>query len=83
MDWLDLIQWPAMVATVVAAWLIGSLNLRRRTIGFWCFLLSNALWVLWGWHAHAWALIVLQLCLALMNVRGLRKNDPHRAESPR
>ncbi|MFC0709712.1 hypothetical protein [Azorhizophilus paspali] len=71
-----------MVATVAAAWLIGSLNLRRRTIGFWCFLLSNVLWIFWGWHAHAWALIVLQLCLAPMNVRGLRKNDPHKAGSP-
>ena len=24
-DWIDLLQWPAMVATVIAAWLIGSL----------------------------------------------------------
>lgn len=80
MDWLDLIQWPAMVATVAAAWLIGSLN--RRRIGFCCFLLSNLLWILWGWSAKAWALIVLQLCLALMNIRGLRKNDPHQADDP-
>ena len=44
--------------------------------GFWLFLLSNVLWVIWGWHAQAYALIVLQLCLAALNVRGARKNDP-------
>lgn len=82
MDWLDLIQWPAMTTTVAAAWLIGSLHRRRRRIGFCCFLLSNLLWILWGWSAKAWALIVLQLCLALTNIRGLRKNDPHQADDP-
>ncbi|MBA1263849.1 hypothetical protein ACYCFC_16830 [Stutzerimonas sp. NM35] len=75
MDWFDLLQWPAMVVTVVAAWLIGSLRPGRRTTGFWCFLASNLLWVIWGWHAGAWALIVLQVCLALMNIRGVKKND--------
>lgn len=76
---LDLLQWPAMLATVIAAWLIGSLNKRRRTWGFWCFLLSNVLWVIWGWYASAWALIALQVCLAVLNIRGVRKNDPDQA----
>ena len=75
MDWIDFLQWPAMVVTVLAAWLIGSLRAGRRTLGFWCFLLSNLLWVIWGWYASAWALIALQVCLALMNIRGVKKND--------
>lgn len=75
MDWIDLLQWPAMVVTVIAAWLIGSLQPGRRTVGFWCFLASNLLWVVWGWHTGAWALITLQVCLALMNIRGVKKND--------
>ncbi|AKA24386.1 hypothetical protein [Pseudomonas chlororaphis] len=74
MDYLDWLQWPAMLVTVLAAWLIGSLKPGRRVAGFVCFMLSNLLWVLWGWHAHAWALIVLQVCLGIMNLRGLRKN---------
>jgi len=74
-DWIDLLQWPAMVVTVIAAWLIGSLRPGRRFVGFCCFLLSNLLWVIWGWHAQAWALITLQVCLALMNLRGVKKND--------
>ena len=76
MDVLDLVQWPAMVTTVIAAWLVASQSKQRRNWGFWCFLLSNVLWVIWGWHAQAYALIVLQLCLAALNVRGARKNDP-------
>lgn len=72
---LDLIQWPAMVASVVAAWLVGSQSKRRRLHGFWWFLGSNALWIAWGWHDHAWALIALQVALAALNIRGAKKND--------
>jgi hypothetical protein len=73
---LDLLQWPAMVITVIAAWLVASCNSRKRTIGFWCFLASNVAWAAWGMHAHAWAVIVLQIALAALNIRGVRKNDP-------
>ena len=76
MNTLDLLQWPAMLVTVAAAWLIASQSKRRRKIGFWCFLASNLLWVAWGWHAGAWALIVLQFALAALNLRGVRKNEP-------
>jgi len=74
MDTLDLIQWPAMIITVAAAWYVASTNRHRRQIGFWLFLLSNVLWVIWGIHARAYALIALQACLAVMNVRGEWKN---------
>jgi hypothetical protein len=76
MDWLDLLQWPAMVVTVLAAWLVASTSKRRRRVGFWTFLLSNLLWVAWGWHDGAYALIVLQLALGAMNLRGAFQNDP-------
>lgn len=73
---LDLVQWPAMVATVAAAWLVASQSKTRRAIGFWVFLGSNVLWIVWGWHARAYALVVLQVALAALNVRGARKNEP-------
>lgn len=72
---IEALQWPAMAITLVAAWLVASLSRRKRAWGFWCFVLSNALWVAWGWHDHAWALIVLQLGLFLSNLRGVLKND--------
>ncbi len=75
MDYIDLIQWPAMAVTVLAAWFVSSHRRPQRETGFWCFLASNALWVVWGWHTSAYALIVLQVCLAAMNIRGARKND--------
>ncbi len=65
-----------MAVTVAAAWLTGSGAKRSRRWGFWLFLVSNVLWIVWGYHAHAWALIVLQICLALMNARGAKKNEP-------
>jgi hypothetical protein len=74
MDAVDLIQWPAMIVTVTAAWFVGSSRKQRRQIGFWLFLLSNALWVVWAVHAHAYALLILQLCLAGMNIRGEKRN---------
>jgi hypothetical protein len=76
LDYLGLLQWPAMFVTVTAAWLVASTSKRKRTIGFWVFLASNVLWSVWGWHASAYALIVLQVALAAMNVRGVYKNDP-------
>ena len=72
---LDFLQWPAMVASVVAAWLVASTHASRRHIGFWVFLASNALWVAWGWHTQAWALVTLQGILAAMNVRGVKKAE--------
>ena len=75
MDYLDLLQWPAMTVTVVAAWLVGSRSPHKRAVGFWCFLASNALWIAWGWHDRAWALVSLQFFLAAMNTRGIYKNE--------
>jgi len=75
MDWVDAIQWPAMLVTVVAAWMIASQKKFKRNWGFWLFLLSNVLWMVWGWHDKAYALIVLQLLLGLLNMRGAMKNS--------
>ena len=73
---LDLVQWPAMVLTVLAAYLVGSQSKKKRSWGFWIFLISNALWVVWGFHDGAIALIVLQVSLAILNIRGALKNEP-------
>ena len=75
MDYLELVQWPAMVASIVAAWLVGARSKTRRQAGFWWFLASNVLWIAWGWHTRAWALIALQFALATLNIRGARKNE--------
>ena len=39
---LDLLQWPAMVVTVLASWLVASTHEARRNVGFWLFLASTA-----------------------------------------
>ena len=73
---IDALQWPAMVATLLAAWLVASQSKRRRSFGFWVFIVSNVLWTIWGWRARAFALVALQLGLFVLNVRGARKNEP-------
>jgi len=80
-----ILQWPAMVVTVVAAWLVASESKAKRQVGFWSFLLSNALWIAWAWHSSAWALALLQVALAFMNVRGAWKNkgQKNRANDPK
>ena len=48
---------------------------RRQTqAGFWVFLLSNVMWVVWGYHSGAPALITLQACWTAMNIRGAIKS---------
>ena len=75
MEWIDYVQWPAMAVTLLSAWLVASQRKGRRQWGFWLFLLSNALWIAWGWYAHAYALIALQFGLAILNTRGVAKNE--------
>jgi hypothetical protein len=72
---LNVVQWPAMAVTVAAAWLVASMRDDQRNLGFWLFMLSNVLWIVWGLHAGAYALIALQVCLAAMNIRGARKTE--------
>lgn len=75
MDYFNLLQWPAMVINVLAVWLLTYQSKRKRHAGFLCSLLSNGLWVLWGWHVQAFAVIGLQIALATLNVRGAKKTD--------
>ena len=72
---MNYIQWPAMAVTLLSAWLVASLKKERRQWGFWLFLLSNVLWIVWGWHDGAYALIALQVGLAILNSRGVAKNE--------
>ena len=73
---VNAIQWPAMLVTLIAAWMVASERKFKRNWGFWLFLLSNVLWIVWGLHDRAFALIFLQLGLAFLNVRGAMKNRP-------
>jgi hypothetical protein len=79
MDYIDLLQWPAMAVSLLAAWLVAAQHKHRREVGFWVFLLSNVMWIVWGVSTSAWALIALQLGLAVLNIRGVKKNDPGKA----
>jgi hypothetical protein len=72
---LDAVQWPAMAATLIAAWLVASQVKTRRNWGFWWFIASNILWAIWGWHAQAYALITLQVGLFVLNLRGAKKTE--------
>ncbi|MDH4391078.1 MAG: hypothetical protein QE285_06605 [Aquabacterium sp.] len=74
MSGLDLLQWPATVASLLASWLVASQSAAHRNHGFWLFLFSNVLWIAWALHSGSWALVVLQVGLASMNIRGAYKN---------
>ncbi len=74
-EWIDLLQWPAMLLSVAAAYLVGSSRKWKRNAGFWIFLISNVLWIAWGVHDGAYALVVLQVALAVTNIRGVNKTQ--------
>ncbi|ALK99529.1 amino acid transporter [Massilia sp. WF1] len=63
-----------MAVTLGAAFLVGARHARRRIFGFYTFILSNILWIVWGVHDEAWALIALQAGLLAMNLRGIVRN---------
>jgi hypothetical protein len=64
-----------MAITLIAAFLVGARHARKRIVGFYTFIVSNLLWIVWGLHDHAWALIALQTGLFAMNVRGIVRNE--------
>ena len=74
-SFINALQWPAMAITLLSAWLVASQSQRKRSIGFWSFIASNLLWVVWGWHAEAFAVLGLQVALATLNVLGVRKTE--------
>ena len=64
-----------MAATIISAWFVASQSKYMRSIGFWCFLLSNILWILWGWFDDAYGLVAMQFGLLFLNFRGALKNQ--------
>lgn len=72
---LNGLQWPAMVTTLISAWLVASQSKKIRWFGFASFILSNFLWVAWGLYVEAYAVIVMQVGLLILNIRGVVKND--------
>jgi hypothetical protein len=74
-DWLAWMQWPAMAISLLAAWLIASKDAHKRVLAFVLLILGNLLWKGWGWRATAYALIVLNAGLLVLNVRGILKNE--------
>ena len=75
MPWLDTLQWPALLVTIAAAWMVSTDARRKRLQGFYLFLVSNVLWIAWGLHDHAYAVVGLQLFLGVTNVHGIVKNS--------
>jgi hypothetical protein len=73
-DYINALQWPAMAITLGSAWLVASQSEGKRKVGFWFFIASNLLWIIWGWHDGAIALIMLQVGLFALNLRGAVKN---------
>lgn len=71
---IDLLQWPALVLSIVGAWLVGSNVRQQRAAGFLLFLLSNALWSMWGIGIAAWGVVITQAFFTWTSIRGLRTN---------
>ena len=75
MDYMSLLQWPAMVINILAVWLLTFPSKGTRHAGFLLSLFSNTLWIAWGWHTQAFAVIALQIALAALNMRGVNKTE--------
>ncbi|MEJ7805767.1 MAG: hypothetical protein WKG03_07600 [Telluria sp.] len=69
------LEWPAMAVTLAAAWWMGSKKPDKRILAFWLLIGGNVMWIAWGWGDEAWALIVLNVGLLALNIRGIIKNE--------
>ncbi len=75
MDFLALLEWPAMAISLAAAWWMGSRKPGKRIAAFCMLIVGNLMWIGWGWGEDARALIALNLGLLALNVRGILKNE--------
>lgn len=64
-----------MVINILSVWMLTSQSKGKRHAGFLLSLLSNLLWVIWGWHVQAFAVLGLQIALAALNIHGVRKTE--------
>ncbi len=81
-DMLNLLEWPAMAISLVAAYLLGSINPTKRIVAFVMLIIGNLMWIGWGWGNEAKALIALNVGLMVLNVRGVFKNEEAKDEEP-
>jgi hypothetical protein len=70
-----LIQWTGALVALVGSFLVGCGDPRERFWGFWLFLFSNVLWILWARRHAAWGLLVMQLAFCVTSVRGIIGNN--------
>ena len=64
-----------MVINILSVWMLTSQSKGKRHAGFLLSLLSNLLWIIWGWHVQAFAVLGLQIALATLNIHGVRKTE--------
>ena len=66
----DLLEWSGCDASVAGGMLLV-LNNGLSRFGWWCFLVSNALWIGFGFLSGAAGLVVQQAFFVAINVLGL------------
>jgi hypothetical protein len=64
-----------MAVTLLSTWLLTAQGKEWRHWGFWGLLLSNIIWIAWGWNERAYALVLLQFGLAALNIYGAVKTN--------
>lgn len=79
-DILALLEWPAMAISLVAAYLLGSINPTKRIVAFVMLIIGNVMWIGWGCGSDAMALIALNVGLMVLNVRAIFKNEHAKEE---
>lgn len=79
-DILAMLEWPAMAISLVAAYLLGSIDPTKRIVAFIMLIIGNLMWIGWGWGDDAKALIALNVGLMALNVRGIFKNEEAKKE---
>lgn len=74
-EFFALLEWPAMLVSLAAAWWMASRDKSKRILAFALLIVGNLMWIAWGWGDSAWALIALNVGLLALNVRGIVKNE--------
>lgn len=69
---IDLFSWLALAFVIGQLWLFGS---KKYRIGWWMALAACGAWGVFALATGGWALLVQQVIIAALSVRGLMNLD--------
>lgn len=73
-QYVDVLQWLGAISSMIGALLVASPYAHIRRKGFFIWLVSNQLLIMWALITHAWGIALMQVFFLATSYRGWYNN---------